>query len=39
MRRWRVIRTQLYRGLPWLSLLAAIVLAACNNGGNGAPGY
>jgi len=35
-----VIRAQLYRAWPWLSLLAAIVLAACNNsgGGNTGPG-
>jgi predicted small secreted protein len=36
-----VIRAQLYRAWPWLSLLAAVVLAACNNGsgGNTGPGY
>ncbi len=35
-----MIRAQLYRAWPWLSLLVAIVLAACNNsnGGSG-PGY
>jgi predicted small secreted protein len=34
-----VIRGKLYRAWPWLSLLAAIVLAACNNNGGSGPGY
>jgi len=34
-----VIQARLYRFLPWMSLLFAVVLAACNNGGgNAAPG-
>jgi hypothetical protein len=36
-----VIQAQLYRLWPWLTLLMAVVLAACDggsNGGNGAPG-
>ena len=37
-----MIRAQLYRAMPWLSLLLALVLAACNGGdnggGNAAPG-
>jgi len=33
-----MIQAQLYRAWPWLVLLLAVVLAACDGGGNAAPG-
>lgn len=33
-----MIPAQLYRVWPWLTLLIAILVAACDGGGNAAPG-